>query len=380
MTKKEQKQWLKKLEPYSNQPTPFLLVDLSRVDKQIEQFRKYFPECQLYYAIKSFGDEELLRHLATKVDGYDIASLGEFNKIKSFVNPGAILFSNPVKTPDHIAKTYEAGVRSYAFDAINELIKISQTAPGSDVYLRLKVSDHGSAFPLSRKFGANPSHAVPFMDTAREMGLNPRGLTFHVGSQSESVHTWEVAIEACGHVMERLEKVGIKLDFVDIGGGFPAQYTERVPHLKQIVKTIRSAIKAHFPYEVQLKAEPGRFLVAEAGLMVATVIGHEHRVGSEWLFLDVGAFNGMIEPLEIRDWKYPFFCDLSMRTDSLPGYFTLTGPSCDAYDTFGFDVPLPSGITTGDKVYVGSAGAYTVVYASDFNGFEIPKRVFIYKV
>lgn len=377
MVKKEQTQWLKAIRPFQNEETPFLVIDLKKVDKQIDLFRKYFPECELYYAIKSLGEGELLEHVAPKVDGFDIASLGEFRKVQHLVAPEKVFFSNPVKKPEHIAATSKAGVNQYAFDSLGELTKIAQTAPGADVYLRLKVSDHGSAFPLSRKFGASAEHAVPFMDTARELGLNPKGLTFHVGSQSESVHTWEVAIEACGQIMARLEKVGIKLEFVDIGGGFPAEYVERVPHIKQIVKAIRAAIKEHFPYTVRLVAEPGRYLVAEAGMMVTTVIGREHRVSNDWLFLDIGAFNGMIEPLEFTNWKYPVFCTASMKTDSLPRYFTLTGPSCDASDTFGFDVPLPSGIVTGDKVYIGSAGAYTVVYASDFNGFNIPKCYYI---
>jgi len=377
MIKKEQKRWLQAIKPFQDQETPFLVVDLKKVDEQISLFREHFPECELYYAIKSLSEDHLLRHIAPKVDGFDIASLGEFEKVKNLVSPDKLLFSNPVKKPEHVAATSKGGVTQYAFDSLNELTKIAQTAPGADVYLRLKVSDHGSAFPLSSKFGASPEHAVPFMDTARELGLNPKGLTFHVGSQSESMHTWEVAIEACGRIMERLEKVGITLEFIDIGGGFPAEYVERVPHIKHIVKTIRAAIKNHFPYEVQLKAEPGRYMVAESGMMVSTVIGREHRVSKDWLFLDIGAFNGMIEPLEITNWKYPVFCDANMRTDSIPSYFTLTGPSCDAYDTFGFDVPLPSGITTGDRVYIGSAGAYTVVYASDFNGFNIPKCHYI---
>lgn len=378
MTKKEQKEWLEKVKAVTA-PTPFLAIDTNIAIQKIKDFKKHLPECELYYAVKAFNGEAFLKSIKPYIDGFDIASYGEFlSAEKQGMDPSRFLFSNPIKIPEHIEKTYKAGQRDFAFDTLAELHKLAQYAPGSNVYLRMKVSDHGSAFPLSAKFGANPEHAVPFMDTARDLGLNPVGLTFHVGSQSEILHAWDTALEICGKTMERLEKANIKLDFIDIGGGFPVEYTERVPDIEQIAKAIRESVAKHFPYKVQLKAEPGRYVVAESGLMVGTVIASELRGSKRWLFLDVGCFNGLLEPLEAPgEWKYPIFVDASAQTGSLPEFYTLTGPTCDSFDTFGFNVPLPSNVAMGDRVYIGSAGAYSAVYATDFNGFRIPECVYI---
>jgi len=110
-------------------------------------------------------------------------------------------------------------------------------------------------------------------------------------------------------------------------------------------------------------------------MLVASVIGRENRSGVDWLYLDMGVFQGLIEPLEIPGWKYPIFTEKSHR-----GYkksFILTGPTCDAYDTLGSGYMLPSDINVGDRIYIGAAGAYTLVYGSEFNGFEIPKTYYI---
>lgn len=379
MNKRDRNEWLKKVKGLASNDTPYLAVSLDSIDRQLNLFGDEFPECQIYYAVKSMGEQQVLRHIAPKVDGFDIASLGEGEQaIRAGASPDSLLFSNPVKKPEHIEKLYKIGVNYFAFDSINELTKLAQIAPGSSVYLRIKVYDHGSAFPLSSKFGAAPSHIVALMDTALELGLQPKGITFHVGSQSESLHAWDEALEICGNAMKRLQKIGIKLEFVNLGGGFPVRYTEKVPPLKEIVSKIRSGIKDYFPYEVRLMAEPGRFISAKSGLMVATVIGREHRADSEWLFTDVGTFHGLMESLEIANWKYPIFTEYD--TSEVNGQirlFTITGPTCDPSDTYAFKVPLPGNINTGDKIYIGNTGAYTTVYSSSFNGFDAPEVLYI---
>ncbi len=116
--------------------------------------------------------------------------------------------------------------------------------------------------------------------------------------------------------------------------------------------------------------EPGRALVAEAGTIVATVIGIAHRSGTRWVHLDVGAFNGLMESLETRNrLRYPLS---DSRRSRVRGRCHLTGPSCDSQDTILFDAELSAEIATGDQVYIGSTGAYTTVYASEFNGFAAP--------
>ncbi len=377
MLKKEQHQWLSKLSTISH-PTPFMVTDLQIIRENIETLENHLPKVDLYYAIKSNSSEKIIQTIDSKLKGYDIASLGELKHLMRLgVKTNRMLYSNPVKVPTHIQEAFKLGVKYFAFDSLDEIKKLAEYAPGSNVYLRIKVSDYGSKFPLSSKFGVDALHAVAYMDTALEAGLNPCGITFHVGSQSESPHTWVSAFETAGHVISKLSNAGIPVDFVDIGGGIPASYTERITSISQLARTINNSISKYIPENVRVVAEPGRFVSASGSVIVSSVIGREFRGSSEWIFLDMGVFQGLMEPLEINSWRYPVFTSHGKRAAAFSRPFVLTGPTCDAYDTIGLVYMLPSTLGIGDRVYIGAAGAYTTVYSSNFNGFEPPTQYFL---
>jgi ornithine decarboxylase len=376
MQEREEKGWLNKIKNAAIAQTPYLLTDLDLVVHKANEFKRLMPRVGIYYAVKSNNDPHVVQALDGLVDGYDIASLGEFTQLQKLgVLSERIMYSNPVKVPQHIAGTYDKGVSYFAIDSVAEIEKIKQNAPGSTVYLRVKVSDYGSKFPLSSKFGIDPMHAIALAATAEDAGLKVRGVTFHVGSQSESPQVWDAAISMAGELIASLTNAGFTMEFLDMGGGFPAEYEDLALTIKDAAKVINKALDEHIPAEIRVLAEPGRYLSANSSVMVATVIGREHRSGTDWLYLDVGVFQGLIEPLEMSGWKYPIFTKKHAR-----GYkksFVLTGPTCDAYDTLGLDYMLPSDINVGDELYIGATGAYSLVYASHFNGFEPPKTYYV---
>lgn len=376
MQEREEKGWLQKIRGQAVVQTPYLLTDLDLVVHKAQEFKKLMPRVGIYYAVKSNNDPEIIKALDALVDGYDIASLGEFKQLRKLrIAPNRIVYSNPVKVPGHISETFQGGVTHYAFDSVVEVEKLKQHAPGATVYLRVKVSDYGSKFPLSSKFGIDPMHAVALASAAEDAGLHVRGITFHVGSQSENPQVWEAAINMAGELISKLTHAGFTIEFLDMGGGFPAHYEDLAPTIKGAAKVINKALDDHIPSHVRVFAEPGRYLSANSSVMAATVICRENRGGVEWLYLDVGVFQGLMEPLEMSDWKYPIFTEKHPR-----GYkksFVLTGPTCDAYDTIGLDYSLPSDINVGDRLYIGATGAYSLVYASHFNGFEPPKTYYV---
>ncbi len=360
----------------SHRVTPYIVTDLDKITANLSSFHKYLPKVGVYYAIKANRDLPVLRIIDSQVEGFDIASLGELNLLlKIGVDPARIFYSNPVKIPHHIKSAFKLGVRYFAFDSVNEISKLAKYAPGSNVYLRLKVSDYGSKFPLSKKFGLDALYAADYCSLAQEAGLNVMGITFHVGSQSENLQVWKTAIELVGKTITTLEARGINIEMVDLGGGFPSDYGEPVPALQDIAAIIKQAQADYLPAGIKLMAEPGRYVVANSSTMVTSVIGREHRSGTDWLYLDVGTFQGLIEPLEMPGWKYPIWSD--RRAEGTYKSFILTGPTCDAYDTIGADYALPSDLTVGDRLYIGSVGAYTSVYASRFNGFLPPRTYYV---
>ena len=173
-----------------------------------------------------------------------------------------------------------------------------------------------------------------------------------------------------GKMLSELQLDRLKLEFLNISGGFPARYEDPVPPIEQIAEAIYSALDDHLPYiPTHLAAEPGRYLVAESSVIASGVIGREVRAGESWIYLDVGAYNGLIETKQTRKWRYPLWSSRSDHGSAPHDLFTVTGPTCDSSDTLFVGVPLPSTIDTGDVLYIGSAGAYTLSYASTFNGF-----------
>jgi len=359
-------------------PTPYLVTDLDTVAARHASFRAALPGVQVHYAMKCNPAEEVLRTLHSEGASFEVASIGELRMLQAIgVDPADVLYSNPVKPPAHIAAAHAAGLWRFSFDSPNELTKIAEHAPGAAVYVRLRVDDEASVFPLSRKFGTDIEDAYDLLLLAQRLDLRPYGVTFHVGSQCLRPSAWASAIDAAGKLMDRLRHEGINLEMLDIGGGFPARYTTDVPSIEQIGAATTEALDA-LPYRPGLiVAEPGRHLVAESGVLAATVIGHERREEEHWLYLEVGTFNGLMEVLQTPGgWDFPMRTSASLQDGELVPY-TVTGPTCDSSDTIGYGIMLPAGLKTGDVLYIGTTGAYTLAYASDFNGFDQPTPLFV---
>lgn len=363
-----------------DRPTPYLICDLSTVRERYRRLSTRLPNTTFFYAVKCNSSLEILETLADFGSSFEVASNTELDMLRTIgVNLAAVLYSNPVKPPSHIAAAHKAGLWRYAFDSESELYKLARHAPGCAVYVRLRVEDSTSMFPLSRKFGAEIDEAHALLLLARDLGLRPYGVTFHVGSQCTATSAWRQALAATGYLLAQLLDQGVKLEMVNLGGGFPARYAEPVPSIDQIADAIHLAIDEFLPYTPGLlAAEPGRYLVAESAVLVASVLGRSMRAGENWIYLDVGAYNGLIETQQTdNQWRFPLW---SSRPDHaymahLP--FTVTGPTCDSSDTMFLNAHLPASLDVDDRVYIGSTGAYTLSYASSFNGFLPPTSVYV---
>jgi ornithine decarboxylase len=353
--------------------TPFLVLDLAVVRDAYRAWRAALPGVEMHYAMKCQGHPAVLRTLRGQGCGFEISSTTELADLVAIgVNPTDVLYSNPVKPIHHIALTHAAGVRQFAFDSHDELDKLATVARGALVYVRLTATGLDSVVPSEGKFGVDQDQAVDLLLAARDKGLVPYGVAFHVGSQMLNPPAWAPPLEAVGGIMAKLKAENIILDMVNIGGGFPAHYDVAPPSRSWYRQVITDGVEA-LPYPVRVVAEPGRALVAQAGTLHTTVIGTAVRGRRKWVHLDVGAFNGLLEVLETGNrLRYPV---TDSRRSAKQERCHLTGPTCDSQDTIMFDVPLSVGLRTGDRVSIGCTGAYTTVYALTFNGFGPPEVV-----
>jgi ornithine decarboxylase len=359
--------------------TPFLATDRAVIGDRYHRLRSLVDGLDIFYAVKCNSSLEVLEALVALGSGFEIASYYELDRVVAAgARPADVLYSNPVKPIDHIAGAFGRGVDRFAADSEDEIRKLATVAPGARVYLRLQVDDHRSLFPLSKKFGTSVEEACRLLLLARDLGLVPHGLTFHVGSQCTDPAAWRGATARCGVAMRELDRHGIRIEMLDLGGGLPARYTEEVPAVEETAGGIVRSL-AQLPYRPSMVcAEPGRYLVAESSVMATTVIGMADRGGERWAYLDVGGYTGLMETIQTGGrWHFPVLTDRADHHLVPHVPFTLTGPSCDSSDTMFRDLHLPLTLATGDRLYIGTTGAYTLSYASHFNGFASPTPLYV---
>jgi ornithine decarboxylase len=354
--------------------TPALIIDFNHIQETYDRFLNAFPGGQIYYAMKANANPQIVQLLANRQGGLEIASLAEFERaLEAGASGEQIICSNPIKNPVFLQRMHEADVYAMVVDSTYEVEKVAQYAPGSRVYVRLAVDNHGSVLPLAGKFGVSGDEALELFEQARELGLKPIGLSFHVGSQCLSVNNWRNAIRSCGEIWREAEAQGHSFHFLDIGGGFPAghYHDATIPTIEAIGEVTMQAIDEFIPQtpNLMLVLEPGRGLVGESGRLLVTVVGKAKRGDAMWLYLDAGVFNGLMETFE----GFPPVVSLvGEETAAKTTAYTLAGPSCDSCDVIARDLPMPE-VHIGDKLVFYDAGAYTNEYAVAFNGFPIPR-------
>ena len=362
--------------------TPFLVVDLEKVAANYGSLRAAMPAAEIYYAVKANPAAPVLRTLLGLGSSFDAASGEEVDQcLAAGAVPELVSFGNTVKRRRDIAHAHDRGVRLYAFDSLDELQKIAIEAPGSKVYCRILVSSEGSQWPLSRKFGCELDMARDLMKRAADLGLDPHGISFHVGSQQTDPDRWEVAIGRTAMVFSDLRHAGIELRMINLGGGFPARYRgDDLPPIERFADAIMRAMTKHFGNDLpKMIIEPGRCITAEAGVIRTEVLlVSQKRYGDaeRWVYFDVGKFGGLAETMD-EAIKYPIG---TAHDGGEEGPVVIAGPTCDGadilYEKYRYDLPLA--LKTGDTVTLLSAGAYTSVYASQgFNGFPPMREYYI---
>ncbi len=355
----------------TDRPTPFLLIDSEIVKEKLSIIGNKIKNSRVFYAIKALPEPAVVSLINDASWGFEIASEGELSLLKDLNVPAErIISSNPVKSISFIKEAYSYGVRLFAFDSETELDKMAIYAPESKLYIRLSVPNEGSDWPLSKKFGVEPDRALKLLIMAKEKGLQPVGITFHVGSQCKNIYSWATALDKAVDLWRKAENKGIKLNLLNIGGGYPIRYTQDVVDIESIEEKVNQILKEKFPDDIEIHLEPGRAVVGDAGVFVTTVIGKAKRGEENWLYIDAGVFNGLME--SIGGIKYTYVVGSRARKK----HWILAGPSCDSFDVIDRDVLLPEP-SVGDHLLILSAGAYTISYASEFNGFPIPKTIVI---
>ena len=366
--------WEKIMTFSKNKETPFLVVLLDRIRQKYKEFRTNFPSAKIYYAVKANPGVELLALLRDLGSYFDIASIYELDRVLGLgVSAERVSFGNTIKKARHVREAYEKGVRLFTSDCEMDVRNIAKEAPGSRIFFRLLMDavTSDSDWPLSRKFGCQPRMSTDLMLLAADLGLEPYGVSFHVGSQQREIPAWDAAIVQVHSLFDWMAKEHFRLKAINMGGGFPADYLVKTNPLSVYAEEINRYLTLYFGNSVpKIYMEPGRGLVGEAGVLVSEVISISRKSKTDlkrWVYTDVGIFNGLMETLG-ESIKYPAYTEKGGET----GDVILAGPTCDSLDIMyeHFKYQLPLSLESGDRIYWLSTGAYTASYSAiEFNGF-----------
>jgi len=356
----------------NKQQAPFFIFDKQILNYNINYFKNKFDLKfeNIFYSIKSNYHQDILLELNKLNCRFEIASSFELDILTNLnIEPQKVIFSNPVKIPNQIKRAFDAGVRIFAYDTESELKKISQNAPKSNVYLRINISNEGADWTLDEKFGANLEDTFYLLQKAKSFDLKPIGITFHNGWNNQNIATWKQNIQIAKNIVEQCFTQNIELQFVNLGGGFPAHNVEQYQLLDNIATAINPVLNyLKNKFGVETYAEPGSFIVNNIGGLVIEIYDIINRNGLIWVFVNSGIMQGF--PWILSGLRYEIVLLKNENHDKKQNYI-ITGPTNDSKDIFG-TFSLNANLQIGDLLFVYPAGAYS--YSSEkYNSYAIPK-------
>lgn len=324
------------------------------------------------YAVKCNPEPAVLRAVwAGGVRHFDCASISEVTLVRRLFPDADIHFMHPVKGRAAIREAWLVhGVRDFVLDSPAELQKIleitgecaSSARPG--LFVRLGLPTTKAAIDLSSKFGASLDTAVALLQAARPVA-GKLGIAFHVGSQCLDPLAWRDAMTLAGLAIQR---TGVPVDVIDVGGGFPVAYPDQTPPpLSAFMTEIAASFEQLGLRGVRLWAEPGRALVAGGGSVVVQVQLRKDNM----LYVNDGVY-GALADAGALGFRFPTkLLRANHEAGAAPlAAFGLFGPSCDSFDVMRGPFMLPDDVAEGDWIEIGQLGAYGACLRTAFNGFD----------
>ena len=345
--------------------SPLVILDCERVRVQYRKLKKALPGVDLHYALKPMPHPSVVSTIVAEGGWLDLATTGEVQLVERLgVAPERCIHTHPIKREQDIVNATKFGVRTFVADNPDEVRKFARHTQNAELLLRVSFRSPGAVCDLSRKFGCDPEDLLALARLAAELGIEVRGLSFHVGSQAADSAKHVEALQACAQLIAaaRKEKLGT-FDTLDIGGGFPIDYGQLAQEIGRFCAPIRAAL-AKLPKRVRVIAEPGRFIAGPSAIGVASVMGRARREGHWWYYLDDGLYGSYSGQL-FDHARYPVE-PLRDSPERLPS--VLAGPTCDSIDVIAENLMLPE-LKAGDLIVGRAMGAYTWASASEFNFF-----------
>ncbi|XP_053669924.1 ornithine decarboxylase-like [Anopheles nili] len=360
---------------------PLHVLDLDDVVRKHVTWLRSMPRVTPFYAVKCNDDPAILATLATLGTGFDCASEAEMRAILALgVAPERIIFAHPIKSVEALAFAQTHGIQRMTFDNECELEKVHRVFPEAQLILRIRHDSDRVLIALGKKFGCDArGDGRRLLAKAHQLGMTVIGVSFHVGCGSLDASCFYHAIESARGVFDYARtELGMELRLLDVGGGFPGDSDKP---LDEYAQAVQRGLREFFPTDtVDVVAEPGRFYVGSAVTLLSTVQGKKvlrdetDQIEQVMYYINDGVFGTLFDWLSLREIK-DLHCAMPMvrrERQHEPTYrTTIWGPTCDSTDIVCENVDFPEH-HIGDYIVFENLGAYSMTFATNFNGFPKP--------
>ena len=351
--------------------TPTLFLSRSRLRESFRNLAYALPGVEIFYAVKSNAQPDIIEILNKEGSSFDICTNGEIDIVRQCgIPPKKCMHTHPIKRDKDIRFALDFGIELFVVDNEFELDKFLPYRDRVRLLVRMSIQNPACLVNLSHKFGCAPTQMFDLISKASGRGLFVAGICFHAGSQNENPLKYIEALNYCRDICRKATLSGIKLEIIDIGGGFPIDYLTPVPAIQQFCQPINEYLERYFS-KYRIIAEPGRLISGPCMFLATRVTGKSLRGGVWWYYLDEGLY-GSFSGKVFDHADYPLIVPKAGETFNS----VLAGPTCDSFDVLYENIALPL-LEIGDILVFESMGAYTSASASTFNGFPKAKVVCI---
>jgi diaminopimelate decarboxylase len=368
--------------------TPLYVYSAGQILDRYQLFAKAFGQREhlICYSVKANSNLSILKLLAERGSGFDIVSGGELLRILEVNKKAArrVVFSGVGKTAEEIDLALAADILIFNVESESEVALLAERASKRRVRARVALRVNPDVFAETHpyistglrehKFGIDIRAARPvYQQVKRSRYLDPVGISVHIGSQIQTAAPFGAALENVAELMRELASDDISIKFVDAGGGLGIDYhgaLDPATELENYAAAVEGALKGH---EVRLLLEPGRFLVAQAGALLARVLYVKANGTKTFVITDAG-MNDLIRPALYR--AYHEILPVVHNPQAEAAVVDLVGPVCETGDFFARDRTMPK-VREGDLVAIFDTGAYGMSLSSNYNSRPRPAEVLV---
>jgi diaminopimelate decarboxylase len=366
------------IEEIAESGTPVYITSKAMLENNIESYRAAFPDARMLYAVKANNNISIMRIISKKGFGADVFSDGElYLALLAGFKPEYILFNGNSKSRKEIEYGVRTGVK-FSVDSVDELHAISEVAKEENKEVKIAFRINPDISPDTHpkiatglkksKFGIPWEEVIDAYKTAVKLpGVKPVGIHCHIGSQITDLSPFVEALNRIVDVAKKVEKLGVELEFLDLGGGLGIDYhAEGVPApselANKLMPTFRERI-AELKSEPQLWLEPGRSIIGNTTILL-TRVNSVKKAYKNFVAVDAG-FNLLIRPAMYNAYHRVSVANKMGQKEEEE--YTVVGPICESGDILAENRKLPK-VERGDLIAVFDAGAYGFVMSSQYNG------------